>query len=1113
MAGDFSRVRHHPFDDLAGLELKQGAVLLDADFNQLVATVDRRLRALASDVLGRATVSQTTPEAFQLSVVAGVLQLGRGRLYVDGLLAENHGGGAADFDTLLAEPVLAGPLAITAQPYMPPPMALPESGRHLVYLDVWQREVTALEDPSLVENAVGVDTSTRLQTVWQARLLSEGVGEASACDSDLVAWDALTAPSSGRLSSGTFDVPPAEDPCELPPTGGYRGLENQLYRVEIHSGGQPGSGATFKWSRENASVGASVVNVISATELELDSLGRDEVLGIAEGDWVEVLDDPREFSLAAGEMRRVQTADPATRRITLSAALPATMLPPSFPDADFPGPRHLRVKRWDQRGRIFRTGSQVPVQDLDDAGSGGVIDVPGPGVSLLLEHGVTVSFSTTGDPGFRAGDWWGFAARTADASVETLDAAAPRGVHHHYTRLGYWDVNSGVVTDCRTLWPPAGGGDCACSACVTPESHASGQLTIQAAVDRVRDQGGTVCLHPGAYPLREPVRIAGARSVAIRGAGPASVVSAAGSAFVVDGSAAVAIEKLAVVSIGQQSALLLNNAAGVRLSELAVVVLGGNDASGAGIALAGLCVGVTVRDNFIVARDGVRAEPAERQQAVLTAALTVRDNVLWCQRRGIALEGAVGHLLGHRIENNELLGCRDSGITALGVALPGAGLRVIGNTLNVNGSGIESGVDGSWIEGNKLQATRQGERAPAGSAITLATGLDAGGSDQAHVLANQIAGFTDSAILISAPVRDLICKLNIIEGCGSGILMNDEGEAGAVSIENNHLRDIRGSGAANTRIGLAVAITVVRTATATIAGNDVRRIAMTPGNVRLFAGVLATGVERISIQGNQIAEVGPTADFGGIAAGILIGAPYLEAEVAHNRVERDAVAQASAGESAWAALVITDTDLAVATGEIAAPPPPPPAPPAPPPTGTTGPVTGPVTGGIGNIGNIAAIDIAANTAAFVAVRTGATTTLKLDDRRTLLISGARVSVSTALPDFAAAEADAVRGGAASVLGNTFFARGRISAVQVTARTEAMFSDNRCTLQGPRGTPAVRIASPVVVLNANRVRGGAVASVQITAAKSVAALGNISNGPITVNGGGLPGPFVPLNLIG
>ena len=50
-----------------------------------------------------------------------------------------------------------------------------------------------------------------------------------------------------------------------------------------------------------------------------------------------------------------------------------------------------------------------------------------------------------------------FAARTADASVEILDGAPPRGIHHHYARLGLLDVAAGTVTDCRNSWPPRGG--------------------------------------------------------------------------------------------------------------------------------------------------------------------------------------------------------------------------------------------------------------------------------------------------------------------------------------------------------------------------------------------------------------------------------------------------------------------------------------------------------------------------------------------------------------------------------------------------------------------------------------------------------------------------------
>ena len=1086
MAADFSRVRLNPLLDYAGVELKQGGVLLDADANELVAVIDRRLRALASDTLGRATVSSTTPNAFKITAVAGALQIDKGRLYVDGLLAENHGAASTDpakrvFDSLMAEDTFIDKIAYGSQPYLPNSPALPTTGRHLVYLDVWNREVTHLEQPDLVESAVAVETSSRLQTVWQVRVLARDAGTGTTCgtpDGQVPGWNDVIAPSTGVLTTGTFDVAPADDPCELPPTGGYRGLENQLYRVEIHDPGQPGGTATFKWSRENASVGSRVASMVSGTVLELESLGRDDVLRISSGDWAEITDDVREFSQAAGEMRRV-TVEDATRRITFTPALPADMLPGSFPDSSFPKTQNLRVRRWDQKNGVFRTdpsGTPVQVQDLNVAGSTGLIKVPAAGTTLLLENGVTVSFASTGDKdskGFKAGDHWEFAARTSDASVELLDRAPPRGIHHHYARLGIWDVAAtaaaGAVTDCRNPWPPKGstGEDCACTECVTPESHASGQLTIQAAVDKVRDTGGTVCLHAGQYVLSEPVRITAARSLRITGQGPATMItSSSGTAFIIERSVAIAIDELSIFSRGQQSAISVRTVLGLALRKLAVAVFGNADAQGAAIALSGVVVGATIDNNLFIAPDGVRALEPPREEApdlLVSAVLRIDNNVFWCQGSAVRLAGKVGHAYETRMTGNQVLGSHEVGLSTEGFSLPGASIRLSDNNLNLHGPGIRCAVDGAWIEGNNIQATRDGDRTLKGAGIELITGLDKNGSNQCQVLANQVRGFPDAGILIEAPVQALIVKLNIIEQCGNGILMTDSARAGSLAIENNQLRNIglrvNAATGAGTGAGATVGIGITRTEAATVAGNTLRQIGLDiAGNKQLVAGIAAFSVQRPRISGNDIMEVGPLDNFGGMVAGISVRAPYAQAEISHNHVERDAQVSHKPSDTAWLALQIDEAQPG---------------------------------------GNLVS-------------RLGRYTTLRVDDSRTLVLSGSHAYVNTVLAgvDVTGAAA-AVQGASASVLGNVFIARGRAPAVDVSASGEVLFNDNRCELRA-NGNTAVLLNTPVAIINANRVRGGREVSISVSNGKAVAAIGNITTRPINAP---LKPEMVPLNLIG
>jgi hypothetical protein len=326
MGGDYTRWTYNPAKDYSGVLKQQGRVDLDADWNELIETIDRRWRAETVDIIGRAVVPMSTPEAFLIVPTGpGQFTIGVGRMYVDGLLAECHGLGPSQYDAVLGEVNGAAPVPFDGQPYYPNPSPRPSArgATDLIYLDVWRREVTAVQDPAIREIALGgPDTATRVQTVWQVKVLPRLDGD-FACGDFIPGWDALVAPSAGRLTTSTVIPPLSPDPCILSATGGYRGLENRLYRVEIHVVGTVGgaSPAQFKWSRDNASV-VSTVDSVSApggpsSVVTLKSLGKDRVLRFQAGDWVEIVDDNAEFAGAAGFLTKiVAPPDEANRTIT-----------------------------------------------------------------------------------------------------------------------------------------------------------------------------------------------------------------------------------------------------------------------------------------------------------------------------------------------------------------------------------------------------------------------------------------------------------------------------------------------------------------------------------------------------------------------------------------------------------------------------------------------------------------------------------------------------------------------------------------------------------------------------------------------------------------------------
>jgi hypothetical protein len=905
MGADVSRVRFDPLRDFAGVVLQQGRLLLDGDFNEYVALLDRRLRAETCDLTsfgpdpnhaGTSWVPRQTPDGFRVTASGGALSIGRGRMYVDGLLAENHGTTPTGFDSLLSERTGTADTPYAKQPYWPTPDPLPGGGPHLAYLDVWQREVTYLEDPDLVEVAVGVDTTARAQTAWQVRLLPN-IGNATCAsdDDEIPGWLDVISPSAGRLTTGTVAVAPDDDPCELPPSGGYRGLENQTYRVEIHAGGAPGT-ATFKWSRDNASVAIPVVEMVSSTVLRLASVGKDDVLRISTGDWVEILDDNYELGHKVGEVRKV-TVDDAARTITFTGAIPVDLRPANAADA---AARHLRVRRWDQSG-VVRSGGGTQLVDLDAPGASGLITVPsGAATQVVLEHGVVVSFAiAAGGSGlFRPGDYWIFAARTADTSVETLEAAPPLGVHHHYARLGTVTF-PGSQTDCRRLWPPLGGGDdhgCDCTVCVTPESHSSGTLQIQDAVDLVKAAGGTVCLAAGVYDVGDGVNADGARSVRIHGQGPATILVARGTAFTAAQPFALTLENFAIVSgAAGAAAVRLRSAVATNLHDLVVLSYGSRDGGGSGIELTGVPILVALRHNVVVGRTGIDTGAGDKV-GVFAAALRVEDNVVVGLERAIDLGGRSAYLFSCRVERNELLAGNLGGIVATGAVAPGAALDVVGNKILTTGQGITVGVDVT-VDSNSV--LRLGQNAGTDGIVVAAGGFPA---EPGHVriTGNRVHDRSGTAIALRTAVRSFMVKENVVANVGAGIAIEGRGAAERVAVDNNEVFDVIRP---REGIGAAVGILLLRAASIAVVGNTVARVGVDLQEGLIRAGIVVLAANDIRVAGNVVDDVGPPDGFVGAALGIGVVGPFAAVSVTDNS-SRFSAQRPAPTQGGWHALLI-----------------------------------------------------------------------------------------------------------------------------------------------------------------------------------------------------------------
>jgi uncharacterized coiled-coil protein SlyX len=306
----------------------------------------------------------------------------------------------------------------------------PTDGVNLSYLDVWQHHITTIEDPGIREIALNIpDTTTRSKTVWQLKL--EPVNEeliekialndanktalltrfrnlTSLGDPDLTtsAWISFTNDIWQRFLQKKKSRQARMNACAklcsasantTSNGSGYRRLENQLYRVEIHRPGKSGKvkEATFKWSRDNGSIVSAIEKFqIDDGIITIRKSSQDAWSSSQSGQWIEILDEATELKGLPGAL--VPLISVSDTKIKFN---PNSVRADSIPE------QPTKVRRWDHA----TTNEEAILTQTE---------------WVELEAGIKVKFDETSK--YQTGDYWLIPARSSINGIDWPNSQSDR---------------------------------------------------------------------------------------------------------------------------------------------------------------------------------------------------------------------------------------------------------------------------------------------------------------------------------------------------------------------------------------------------------------------------------------------------------------------------------------------------------------------------------------------------------------------------------------------------------------------------------------------------------------------------------------------------------------
>lgn len=379
----------------SGVYQQQGRMLTDADWNTLVDLLKRQLTEALKDVVGNGS-----PRGGALTITSD-RKIQPGDLYIDGLRAELPG---------------TVPFPASQQPDLPESADLATSGPYLVYADVWERSLTALEDPELRDAGLnGADTCTRTQRMLQIKTCAIGVNPE------------IDIPTKGNaaLSLDLHNNLETSDPCD--PCAGLVGagegrVGNYLFRLEVHAVADDAANPTgliLKWSSENGAEQYTARNE-----------------GLMPPGFVTARYLYEFFNLTTEKHPGVHLTPGFTPRAGILKTI--YEIPDGASDPkDF-------VRRWDGYCELSRSGSNWTLVAGWDKGIDLSTGIPvgqpghvalGPGLTVNLEA-LQMNLELSGKV-FLAGDYWLAPVREAihPAGSAVLNGELAKGIEHHYLRL------------------------------------------------------------------------------------------------------------------------------------------------------------------------------------------------------------------------------------------------------------------------------------------------------------------------------------------------------------------------------------------------------------------------------------------------------------------------------------------------------------------------------------------------------------------------------------------------------------------------------------------------------------------------------------------------------